>query len=97
MTLSEVVNEGDQLKSLIALRDFIADELEKGDQFCSKCRRSPSIAALSKQLTDILERISLIQPLEKSKIDELAERRANRRRDIRRSDSAHIVEPPCAN
>lgn len=97
MTLSEVVAEGEQLNSLIALRDFLADELEKGDEFCSKCRRSPSIAALAKQLTDILERISLIQPLEKSKIDELAERRAKRRSDVRRSDPQDSVESPCAD
>lgn len=97
MTFAETIAEGDQLNSLVALRDFIADELEKGDQFCPKCRRSPSIAALAKQLTDTLERISLIQPLEKSKIDELADKRAKRRDAVRRPSPPDSVESASAD
>lgn len=97
MTLSDVIALGDHIDSLTALRDFLADELEKGDEFCSKCRRSPSVAALANQLKDVLERIALIKPAEKSKLDELAERREERRRAVRGSNSSDIVEPASAN
>lgn len=98
MILSKVVAEGNQLDSLIALRDFVAEELEKGDEFCTKCRRSPSVAALAKQLAEILERIALIKPSEKTKVDARAEQRAERReRDLRASSAQDIVVAPSAD
>lgn len=83
-SLSEVVKEGNHLESLIALRDHLAREL---DGFSKQSAAARDVAAISGRLMDVLEKISLIKPPEKSKVDELAEQRAKRRSNVRRSDA----------
>lgn len=89
-SLSEVVAEGSYLNSLIALRDRLASELDASTKYSAAAR---DVAAVSNQLKDVLERISLIQPPEKSKVDELAEKRAERQRDVRRSAAQNTAQP----
>jgi hypothetical protein len=92
--LSEVVAEGNYLRSLEALRDRLALELDGSSKLSAAAR---DVAAVSNQLKDVLERISLIKPPEKSKVDELAEQRAKRRRDVRGPGSENPAEPGRAN
>lgn len=61
-----------ETESLIALRDRLAREIDK----CSSPR---DLAALSRQLVDVLERLAAIKPPTASKVDELAKKRARRR------------------
>jgi hypothetical protein len=82
--LSEIVAEGNYLRSLEALRDRLALELDASSKLSAAAR---DVAAVSNQLKDVLERISMIKPSEKSRVDELAEKRANRQRDVRRSNA----------
>lgn len=77
-SLCEVVAEGDHLESLIALRDRLAAELDASSKQSAAAR---DVAAISKQLMDVLERITLLKPPEKSKVDDLAKRRAKRQYD----------------
>lgn len=90
MSLSEVVAEGDYLKSLMALRDRLAQELDMSSKQSAAAR---DVAAISNQLKDVLERISLIKPPEKSKVDELAEKRRERQRSVRGSASQDTDKP----
>ena len=87
--LSEVIAEGDYLRSLEALRDRLAQELDASSKLSAAAR---DVAAVSNQLRAVLEAISLIKPPEKSKVDELAEQRAKRRRDVRGSGTSHSAE-----
>lgn len=83
-SLSDVVKEGNHLESLIALRDHLAGEL---DGFSKQSAAARDVAAISGRLMDVLERISLIKPPEKSEVDEIAQKRAERQRNVRRSSS----------
>jgi hypothetical protein len=74
MGLGDVVRGGDRLASLEALRDRLADELEK-------CDSKRDIAALAQRLTDVLDKIDEIPTTKQgSAADEIAERRAARGR-----------------
>ncbi|MCZ1070810.1 hypothetical protein [Rhodococcus sp. A5(2022)] len=69
---------GDRLKALEALRDRLAREIEA-------CESSRDVAALSRQLTDVLKQIEDLAPPaeeERSPLDELAQRRTR------------VTEPP---
>lgn len=86
--LSEVVAKGNQLDSLTALRDRLASSLDKAES-------ARDLGVLSKQLVEVLEQIAAIKPSEKTKVDELAEKRAERRRNaaIRRPDPEDSEQP----
>jgi hypothetical protein len=79
--ISEAV-KNDQLKALIAIRDRLAFDLDAATS-------ARDVGILSKQLVEVLSQIAAIKPAEKSKVDELAEKRAERRRNaaIRRPDA----------
>lgn len=72
-SLSEAVRAGDTLKSLEAVRDQIAKDLD----VCDSMRDS---AALYSRLVDVLARIDELKPAEPKgdEIDEIAARRAAR-------------------
>jgi hypothetical protein len=93
-SLSDVVKDGDHLESLIALRDHLAKEL---DGFSKQSAAARDVAAISGRLVDVLERISLIVPPEKSKVDELAERRDKRRSSVRGPDPTNPAQSGGAN
>ncbi len=73
-SLSTVVRTGKTLKSLEAMRDEIAADLEACDSMRDK-------AALYLRLADVLERIDGIRPadVKGDVVDEIAARRAARR------------------
>jgi len=75
MSLKDTVVKNDHLKSLIALRDRLADEIDNATM-------ARDIGTLSKQLVEVLEQIALIKPAEGSVIDELGAKREARRRGI---------------
>ena len=75
MSLKDTVTKGDHLKSLIALRDRLADEIDRATM-------ARDIGTLSKNLVDVLEQIALIKPPEGSVIDELGAKRDERRRSV---------------
>lgn len=63
---------GDRLKALTALRDRLAKEIEG-------CDSARDVAALSRQLTDVLRQVEELTPdvaEERSPLDELAQRRS---------------------
>lgn len=74
MGLGDVVRGGERLASLEALRDRLADEIES-------CDSKRDLAALSQRLADVLDKIDEIPTSKRvSRADEIAERRAARRR-----------------
>lgn len=74
-TLGPTVRAGDQLASLTRLRDRIADQLDLEVE-------SKAVATLSRQLTDVMDRIEQLGGATKadgtSPIDEIARRRRKR-------------------
>lgn len=74
-TLGPTVRAGDQLASLTRLRDRIADQIDLEVD-------SKAIATLSRQLTDVMDRIEALGGTAKtdgtSPIDEIARRRRQR-------------------
>lgn len=54
-SLARVASAGDRLKTLEALRDRIAEEIDR-------TRSARDVAALSRQLTDVLAQIEEINP-----------------------------------
>lgn len=73
MSLEQTVRDDDYRKSLAALRDFLARQLDD-------CDSKRDAAALSARLADVLERIEAIPgEAEVSAADEVARRRAARR------------------
>lgn len=79
-SLEETVKEGNRKESLIAIRDYLAHELEAN--LCNTCLnsrlRTGDTAALVLRLTKVMEEIENM-PEEKDGIDELE--RLRRRRD----------------
>jgi hypothetical protein len=75
MPLRDVVSDGDRLESLRALRDRIAATIDATDS-------ARDVAALSRQLTDVLQQIEAIEKATPGRkgtpLDELAKRRAGR-------------------
>ena len=70
-SLRDTLAEGDREESLIALRDHLAELLEKA---------SPRDASpLSRQITAIVEKLAEMKKPERSRVDELASKRATRR------------------
>lgn len=89
MTLvTNVITSGNHLAALIAIRNRLAAELDLATT-------PRDIGILSKQLVEVLAQIAAIKPSEKSKVDELAEKRAERRRSaaVRRPDSEDSEQP----
>lgn len=83
-TLTDAVKSGDHRRSLIAIRDFLADELE-GNR-CNKCKasqlRTGDTAALVLRLTKVIEEIAELpaeaQPDNVSELDAIRQRRKAR-------------------
>lgn len=70
--LASVAAEGDRTATLKALRDRLAREIER-------CESGRDVAALSRQLTYVLEQIDANPgEVEGSPLDDLAKRRAGR-------------------
>lgn len=71
MGLLEAVQSGDRVKALTELRDTLAREIEA-------CDSARDVAALSRQLTDVLAMLAKAAPPESkgTPLDELASRRA---------------------
>lgn len=71
--LSGVVVDGDRVKSLEALRDRLATEIDKTGS-------ARDVAALSQRLMDVLEQIDKLTPGESggTVLDELAKRRSSK-------------------
>lgn len=88
-SLSEVVKGGNHLESLIALRDRLAAELDTSSKQSAAAR---DVSSISGRLMEVMDKISLIVPPEKSKVDELAEQRAKRRNNVRGSDAEQNVQ-----
>lgn len=66
------VSDGKYLPALIALRDFLADRLERAG--------SRDVAAIAKQLGDVMREIEQLSvPEESDGVDEVARRREERR------------------
>jgi len=83
MDLVEAAASGDRLAALRALRDRLAEEIDG-------CQSSRDMAALSRQLTDVLGQIDALErasaPAEKGTgLDELNARRAARESGAARS------------
>lgn len=82
MSLSETVAAGDRLKSLQALRDRLASQIDGTDS-------SRDVAALSQRLMDVLAQIDEVvkaQPESKGTVrDEVARKRAERQAGASRS------------
>jgi hypothetical protein len=74
-TLAEVVKADDMLESLTALRDRLAEQLDA-------TRSARDVASLSRQFTDVLARIEALRPYRTAKVDEIAAKRAARRRSV---------------
>lgn len=73
-SLPDSARSGDRLATLQALRDTLADQIAETDS-------GRDMAALSRQLTDVLKQIVDIAPEKKAgdPVDEIAARRAARR------------------
>lgn len=93
--LADVVAGGDLRSALEALRDRLADEVERvaEDGFCPVCKRgSSSVAPLAKQLRDVLVQLdSLAKPVG-SKTDELKKRRADRQAGVAKRAAGSAVK-----
>lgn len=81
MTLAETVKGGDLRASLEAIRDHLATELETGAS-CKKCGGvlSSPTAPLAKQLAEVVRQIDRLPTKEASAVDDLAAKRAARRK-----------------
>jgi len=70
-SLPEVVSEGNRHKSLVALRDYLANQLIIAER---------DVPAIARQLTNVLKEIDEIPaPAAESKLDDLANKRIARR------------------
>lgn len=79
MSLVESAASGSRLETLQALRDTIAERIAESES-------ARDVAALSGQFTQILKQIEELDRAngaKKSKVDELAERRKQRRKPVR--------------
>lgn len=79
MDITEAASSGDRLKALQALRDVIAERIVESES-------ARDVAALSGQMTQILKQIEDLDRAsgaKKSKVDELAARRTQRRKPVR--------------
>jgi hypothetical protein len=74
-SLAEVVAKDDPMASLCALRDLLAEKLDD-------TRSSRDIAALSRRLLEVLARIEALRPYRTVRVDQIAARRAARRRSV---------------
>lgn len=74
LSLHEVAQGGDRAATLMALRDEIAAQIDATDS-------GRDVAALSRQLTDVLMQIEKVAPTKATgdPIDEISQRRAARR------------------
>lgn len=73
MGLVDAASSGDQLKALQELRDLLALQIETSNS-------GRDVAALSRQLTDVLTRIEALAPTDKvDVVDEISARRNGRR------------------
>lgn len=74
MSLSEAASTGDRVVTLRELRDVLASQIEVTDS-------GRDVAALSRQLTDVLAQIDVLAPskAEVDVVDEIATRRHVRR------------------
>lgn len=72
--LEPVVQSGDRIASLEALRNKLANAIDL-------CESARDIAALSRQLTEVIAQIADLRPVQKAgdPVDEIAARRASRR------------------
>jgi|SRR5271165_6570240 len=80
-SLAEVVAKDDAMASLAALRDLLARQLDV-------TRSSRDIAALSRRLLEVLAHIEALRPYRTVKVDEIAAKRAARRRSVAVRESA---------
>lgn len=72
-TLAVAAKTGDRLEALRVLRDTIARAIDT-------CESGRDLAALSRQLTDVLAQIAALAPkIEVDVVDEISERRSRRR------------------
>jgi hypothetical protein len=83
-TLVQAAQSGDRTRTLQALRDRLAEEVERvaDDGFCPHCKRgSSSVAPVAKQLRDVLGELAELSPVvRKDPVrDELERRRAARK------------------
>ncbi len=78
-SFSEVVESGDRKASLIALRNLLAFQLENA--------AARDVAALSRQLRDVLEELSNNSSDESSPINDLAILREKRRATAREAEA----------
>ena len=80
--LVEAAASGDRRRALEALRDRLAEEVERvaDEGFCPECRRgSSSVAANAKLLAEVLVQLETLPSVEKeTPLDELRRRRAER-------------------
>lgn len=75
MSLREVATQGDELATLEALRDRLADEIDN-------CESKREVQGLAAELARTLKRITDIKaqkPTSSSAVDEIAARRARRK------------------
>jgi hypothetical protein len=72
--LAKVAQTGDQAAVLAALRDRLAAEIDD-ENTCAR-----DIAALSRQLVDVLARLAVMSTPKVRTVDQLAKKRANRQR-----------------
>lgn len=72
--LADAAASGDQLAALTALRNVIAQSIDE-------CDSMRDLAALSRQMTDVLDRIATLAPQAQrgDAVDEIAQRRSARR------------------
>ena len=82
-SVHEAAVTGDRLKTLRALRDHLAVAIDG-------CDSMRDLAALSRQLTDVVAQIDALDPpkTETSPADEVAQRRARRRAGAKSSARA---------
>lgn len=73
MSLHDVAAKGDRLDTLRTLRNRLAQQIDETDS-------ARDVAALSRQLTDVLAQLAEAEPQTKAgdPVDEIAERRAAR-------------------
>lgn len=72
MTLRDEIANAGHREALEAVRDRIADELDNSDS-------SSAVASLARQLTVVLEKLESLPTAERSGLDDLEQRRADRR------------------
>jgi hypothetical protein len=83
VSVSEAAASGDRRRALEALRDRLAEEVERvsDEGFCFTCKRgSSSVAPNAKLLADVLKQLDELPEVEGSSVvDDLAARRAERK------------------